>query len=178
MALWFAVLESGVHATIAGVLLGLLTPARPVRGRPVLEELEHALHPVSAYLVVPLFALANAGVDLRGGILGHALGERLTWAVAIGLLVGKTVGITVVVLGARAARLGRLPGDMPARQVPPVAVLAGIGFTVALFIADLAFHDEQLVTDAKVGIFVGSIGAAVLGSLVLAAVTRRPRLPR
>ncbi len=173
LALWFAVLESGVHATLAGVVLGLLTPAGPVRGKPVLEELEHTLHPLSAYLVVPLFALANAGVDLRGGVLGQALRERLTWAVVIGLVVGKSVGVTAAVFGARRARLGTLPAGMPPRQVPPVAVLAGIGFTVALFIADLAFTDERLVTDAKVGIFLGSIAAALLGAATMGAVTRR-----
>jgi Na+:H+ antiporter, NhaA family len=177
-ALWYALLESGVHATLAGVALGLLTPARPVGGRPVLEELEHTLHPFSAYLVVPLFALANAGVDLRGGVLGEALGTRLTWAVALGLVVGKTVGITGAVAGARAARIGALPAGAPPRQVPAVAMLAGIGFTVALFIADLAFTDEQLVLDAKVGIFLGSIGGALLGSVTMWRATRRPRLPR
>lgn len=178
LALWYAVLESGVHATLAGVALGLLTPAGPVRGRPVLENLERGLHPFSAYLVVPLFALANAGVDLRGGVLGQALHERLTWAIAVGLVVGKAVGITGTVFGARATGLGVLPRETPPRQVPPIAVIAGIGFTVALFIADLAFSDERLVTDAKVGIFVGSISGALLGAAAMWRVTRRPPLPR
>jgi Na+:H+ antiporter, NhaA family len=178
LLLWYALLESGVPATLAGVVLGLLTPARPVGGAPVLEELEHALHPFSAYLVVPLFALANAGVDLRGGVLGAALGTRLTWAIALGLVIGKTVGITGAVAGARTARIGALPAGAPARQVPAVGMLAGIGFTVALFIADLAFTDERLVTEAKVGIFLGSVGAAVLGSATMWRLTRRPRLPR
>jgi NhaA family Na+:H+ antiporter len=177
LALWFAVLEAGVHATIAGVVLGLLTPAGPVRGQPVLENLEHALHPISAYLVVPLFALANAGIDLRGGVLGEALHARLTWAVALGLLVGKSVGVAGTVFGARAIRLGALPGDAQPRQVPAVGILAGIGFTVALFIADLAFSEEHLVAEAKVGIFLGSLTAALLGALAMWLGTRRPRLP-
>ncbi len=178
LALWYAVLRCGLHATLAGVALGLLTPARPVRGRPVLENLERGLHPLSAYLVVPVFALANAGVDLRGGVLGAALGARLTWAVALGLIVGKGIGVTGTVLGARAARIGTLPTGARADQVPAVGLLAGIGFTVALFIAAAAFPDERLLTAAKVGIFAGSLGAALLGSTALWWVTRRPPLPR
>jgi len=172
VVIWFAVLESGVHATIAGVALGLLTPAHPVHGRPVLEQLEHLLHPVSAYLVIPLFALANAGVDLRGGILGDALGEPLTWAVALGLVVGKTLGIGGAATIARRLRVGELPGGMPPAQLWPVAALGGIGFTVALFIADLAFTDPALIIQAKVGIFVGSIAAAILGFALLTLLSR------
>jgi Na+:H+ antiporter, NhaA family len=172
LLIWFAILESGVHATIAGVLLGLLTPASPVRGRPVLEQLEHLLHPVSAIVIIPIFAMANAGVDLRGGVLGVALHAPLTWAVAIGLLVGKTIGIAGVTLAARRAGIGTLPTGMPLAQVWPVAALGGIGFTVALFIADLAFEDPNLIIQAKVGIFAGSIAAAVLGCGLLLLTSR------
>jgi NhaA family Na+:H+ antiporter len=167
LVVWFALLESGVHATIAGVALGLLTPAHPVRGRPVLEELEHALHPVSALFVVPLFALANAGVDLRGGALSAAVSSALTWAIIVGLVVGKTFGIAGAALGARRAGVGVLPSDMPPRAVWPVAALGGIGFTVALFITDLAFKDPGLINDAKIGILFGSIIAALLGTGLL-----------
>jgi NhaA family Na+:H+ antiporter len=177
LVIWFAVLESGIHATIAGVALGLMTPAHPVRGKPVLEELERGLHPLSAYLVVPLFALANAGVDLRGGVLGDAAGERLTWAVALGLVIGKTIGIGAATLGARRLGVGELPGGMPPTQIWPVAALGGIGFTVALFIADLAFIDPVLVTQAKVGIFLGSIAAAVLGAALLFTIRSLDKLP-
>jgi len=173
LVIWFAVLESGIHATIAGVALGLMTPAHPVRGRPVLEELEHLLHPVSAYVVIPLFALANAGIDLRGGVLGEAAGERLTWAVALGLIVGKTIGIGTAALGARRFGVGELPSGMPPAQVWPVAALGGIGFTVALFITDLAFTDPVLIIQAKVGIFAGSLAAAALGAALLFTVSRR-----
>jgi Na+:H+ antiporter, NhaA family len=172
LLIWFAILESGVHATIAGVLLGLLTPARPVRGRPVLEQLEHLLHPISAAVIIPIFALANAGVDLRGGVLGIALHAPLTWAVALGLLVGKTLGIAGVTLAARRARIGALPAGMPLAQVWPVAALGGIGFTVALFISDLAFTDPSLIIQAKVGIFAGSLAAAVLGCVLLLLTSR------
>ena len=121
-------LESGVHATIAGVALGLLTPARPVKGRRVLEELEHRLHPWSSFLIIPVFALANAGVDLGSGALGSALGGRSAWAVIIGLVVGKTLGITsFTALGVR-ARAGRLPAGVRFGHVVGAAALAGIGF--------------------------------------------------
>jgi Na+:H+ antiporter, NhaA family len=167
VVVWVALLESGIHATIAGVLLGLLTPARLVRGRPVLEDLEHRLHPLSVFVIVPLFALANAGVDLRGGLLGTALTHRLTWAVAIGLVVGKTLGISGATVAMLRGRVGILPMDMRRTEILPVAALGGIGFTVALFIADLAYPDRVLVDEAKVGIFVGSAAAAVLGAILL-----------
>ncbi len=174
---WVGLLESGIHATIAGVLLGLLTPARPVRGRAVLEDLEHRLHPISAFVIVPLFALANAGVYLRGGALGDALGQRLTWAVAAAMVVGKTLGIAGGTLVMLRSRVGSLPMDMPPREVWPVAALGGIGFTVAMFIADLAYSDQSLINNAKVGIFTGSLVAALLGSFLLRLVGRGAKVP-
>lgn len=161
--LWYALFESGVHATIAGVIAGLLTPAGEVNGRNVLDSLVHRLHPISAFVVLPLFALANAGVNLRGGVLGDALGAPLTWAVAIALVLGKTVGIGSSALVALRLRLGELPSGMRLRELGPIAALGGIGFTVSLFIADLAFEDDLLVDQAKVGIFIGSIAAALIG---------------
>ena len=161
---WFGLLESGVHATLAGVVLGLLTPTGLVRGRRVLADLEHRLHPVSAYVVIPLFALANAGLYLRGGVLSDALTQRLTWAVVIGLVVGKTVGIAGATFALLRTGWVRLPAGMATREVWPLAVLGGIGFTVALFIADLAYTDPALVTQAKVGIFVASALAAAFGA--------------
>jgi NhaA family Na+:H+ antiporter len=167
MVAWYALFESGVHATLVGVALGLLTPAHPVRGRPVLEQLEHALHPISAFFVVPLFALANAGVYLREGALAAAFSSALTWAIVAGLVVGKTFGIAGATFGARRLRIGVLPAEMPAARVWPVAGLGGIGFTVALFIADLAFTEPDLINDAKVGILGASVAAALIGSALL-----------
>ncbi|MFF8101550.1 Na+/H+ antiporter NhaA [Streptomyces sp. NPDC016640] len=165
--IWFATLESGVHATLAGVALGLLTPARPVAGRNVLDDLERSLHPVSAFLVIPIFALANAGVDLRGGALGDPFDQPLTWAIITGLVVGKIIGIggpTYLV-----HRLGGavLPADMHNREILGAAALGGIGFTVSLFITDLAFTDAALIGQAKVGIFAGSAVAALIGVVTL-----------
>lgn len=164
---WLGTYESGIHATIAGVALGLLVPARPFRGRDVHSRLEHMFHPISAYLVVPLFALANAGIYLRDGVLGEALSSEITWAVIAGLVVGKTVGISVSALLALRFGTGTLPEGMRRVQLWGVGALGGIGFTVSLFITDLAFSDLSLVDGAKVGIFVGSIASAILGSILL-----------
>ena len=166
---WFAVHESGVHATIAGVALGLLVPARPIRGRDLLGGLECRLHPVSAFAIVPLFALANAGVAFGGGVLGDALGSTVTWAVAVGLVAGKLVGISLATLLALRAGVGLLPDGMRLRDLPGVAALGGIGFTVSLFVSELAFADPAVTATAKVGIFLGSIAAGLLGTALLLA---------
>jgi NhaA family Na+:H+ antiporter len=176
---WVATFESGVHATLVGVAFGLLTPAHPVAGRDVLRELEHTLHPVSAFLVIPVFALANAGVDLRGGLLGEAFGQQLTWAVIAGLVLGKIIGIAGVTHVVRWRRWGALPADMRAREIIGVAALGGIGFTVSLFIADLAFDTAGLVSQAKVGILTASAASALIGTaLLLLPAPARPKRAR
>ena len=172
---WLATFESGIHATIAGVALGLLVPVRPFRGREVHRTLEHALHPVSAYVVVPLFALANAGIFLRDGVLGEAMSSGITWAVIVGLVIGKVLGISLSTLLALRLGPGRLPEGMRRAQVWGVGALGGIGFTVSLFITDLAFTDGSLIDGAKVGIFLGSIISALAGTaLLLLTRGRRP----
>jgi NhaA family Na+:H+ antiporter len=164
--LWFCTFQSGVHATIAGVVLGLLTPTGVVGGRPVLTQLEDRLHPWSSFVVVPVFALANAGVLLRGDSLSSAASGAVAWAVALGLVVGKPLGI----LGASAlaVRLGAavLPDGIRLRHLSGVALIAGIGFTVSLFVADLAFEGE-LLGEAKVAILTASVVAALGGSLLV-----------
>ena len=175
VAVWVATLESGIHATIAGVALGLLTPAAPVGGRRVLEELEHRLHPLSAFVAVPLFALANAGVYLGGGKLADAATSRLAWAIAIALVVGKLVGISGTIFAGVRARIGVLPAGVDRRAIWGAAALGGIGFTVSLFIAGLAFEGSALEDEAKVGIFAGSIASGALGAAVLSAAPR-PRV--
>jgi NhaA family Na+:H+ antiporter len=193
LALWLAVLQSGVHATIAGVLIGLLvstrTPAGSGEARPYAraldedataervrlarlaasstvsanERMQHSLHPWTSYLVVPLFALANAGVRLDGETLRAAAGSPVTIGVVVALVVGKSVGITGSTLLALRLRLGVLPGRIMRGQLVGGATLAGIGFTVALFIADLAFADPALREQAVVGVLSGSLLAALLG---------------
>jgi NhaA family Na+:H+ antiporter len=170
---WVAVFNSGVHATIAGVALGLLVPARPINGREVLVAIEHRLHPVAAYLVVPLFALANAGVDLGGEVLGEAAGSRLAWAIVAGLVVGKILGVAGAAHLAVRFGWGTLPEGTRFPTVWGLAALAGIGFTVSLFIAGLAYDDPALVNEAKIGILVASAIAGVLGALLLLRAARR-----
>ncbi len=160
--LWLCLYEGGIEPTLAGVALGLITPALPRRGVHVLERLELGLHPVSSFIIIPLFALANAGVILTGGAISDAFESRVTIGIVAGLLVGKFVGI----LGASALavrfRIGRLPDDISLRHVAGVATLGGIGFTVSLFITDLAFRGSQF-SDAKIGVLVASVLAAAIG---------------
>lgn len=171
---WIAVLESGVHATIAGVALALMTPAHPVGGRPVLEELEERIHPWTSFLILPVFALANAGVEIGGDALSDHDGAIAALAVAVGLVVGKLVGITAASLIAVRTGFGVLPAGVDRRGVVGIAALAGIGFTVSLFVATLAFDDPLLTEAAKLGILGGSIVSAALGFAILAPGGRHP----
>jgi len=164
---WAATYQSGVHATIAGVALALLTPARPVAGRAVLEIIEHRLHPITGFVIVPLFALANAGLVLNSETLGDAATSRVALAIATGLVIGKLLGITGAALAGVRLGVGSLPEGVQPRQVWGVAALGGIGFTVSLFIAQLAYDDAALIETAKVGIFAGSIMSALLGIALL-----------
>jgi NhaA family Na+:H+ antiporter len=171
---WLFLHESGIHATLAGVALGLLTPARPVRGQPVLGWLMHRLHPWSSYLVIPLFALANGGVSLRAQDLSAAFDEPLTWAVILGLLVGKTAGVAGVSMLISWAGLGKLPSGVRSLHLLGVSSLAGIGFTVSLFVATLAFAgDAALLAQAKMGIIGGSLASALSGAAILTLAKRR-----
>jgi Na+:H+ antiporter, NhaA family len=170
VALWLCVHEAGVHATIAGVALALLLPtSRGAADGPV-EKLEDALHPWTAFLVVPLFALANAGVELGGSALERALDSPVTLGITTGLVVGKVLGITLFVVLALRLGVAHLPDGLTLGQVVPVAMVAGIGFTVSLFVAELSFAGP-LLADAKVGVLVASLVAAVAGTVAIA--TRR-----
>ena len=206
VAVWVAAFNSGVHATIAGVALGLLAPARPLMAEvdadriadelsadtavdaaevrdisfrlresvSVAERLEDVLHPWTSYVIVPLFALANAGIPLSASALSDAASSSVTLGVTLGLLVGKTVGVTGAVLLAVWLGLARLPAGLRFRHVVGMAGLAGIGFTVSLFITGLAFDDVGLQNEAKTGVLVASVLAAAFGSTVLLrAGTRR-----
>ena len=160
---WWGIAQSGVHATVAGVVLAALTPALPVAGRPVLHELEHRLHPLSAWLVVPLFALANAGVQLDG----VDVGGRLTLAIVVGLLVGKPLGVAGSVLVARRLGLVALPTGLDVRRLWGLGALAGIGFTVSLFVAGLAVDTPAALAEAKVAVLAASTAAALVGVVLL-----------
>jgi NhaA family Na+:H+ antiporter len=152
--------------TIAGVALGLLTPARPRQtgGEPVTERLESALHPWTTFGVVPLFALANAGVAISAGAVRDAVTSAVGGGIVLGLVVGKTVGITAGSWAAVRLGVGRLPEGVSWLQLVPVAALAGIGFTVSLFITGLAFDDPALRETATLAVLVASALAALLGA--------------
>ena len=169
---WVAFLSSGVHATIAGVILGLMTPAHPIKGRHVIEDLEHRLHPWTSMVIVPLFALANAGIVISATILADATASMIFWGVAVGLIVGKVLGIGAGIAVAQKLGWGKVPEGVSSAHVWGVAALGGIGFTVSLFIAELSFESEQLLEYAKIGIFTGSILSALFGVFLL---TRRAR---
>ncbi len=173
LVLWYATHESGIHATIAGVALGLLTPARPFRGRDVMHSIEHTLLPYSSFVIVPLFALANAGVEVTPDALGEAFGGRIAWGVVLGLVVGKFVGISATTLAGWRLGLGRLPAGVNLGHVLGASLLAGIGFTVSLFIAELSFDtDLYLLDQAKIGVLAGSLVAGALGAAFLLVVSR------
>ncbi len=178
VGLWICIHSSGIHATIAGVLLGLLMPARPVRGRLVLESLERRLHPVSSFLVVPLFALANAGVVLSGDALKDAISSRIAWGIVAGLVVGKTLGIFGATALGCGLRVGRLPDGIRLAHIAGVGILAGIGFTVSLFVANLSYTGAQLDA-AKVAIFGASLLAGGVGAIAIRRLSPdRPHLTR
>ena len=196
--LWYAIFESGVHATIAGVIMGLLAPARPlledeeevellkmenideVRTQslsrlafqiketvPVTERLQNLLHPLTGFIILPLFALANAGVVLSTDAIGDAVSSGITQGIVVGLVVGKIVGITLFTLLAVKIGLCTLPPGTTKRHIAGIASIAGIGFTVSMFISGLAFDNAILEDEAKIGILFASIVAAIIGTLIL-----------
>jgi NhaA family Na+:H+ antiporter len=216
LVIWYLTLESGVHATLAGVALGFLTPAYPLygprdfdgRARAILDQypaedtndpetqehadhetllladiaseavsplirMEHRLVGWSSFVIVPLFALANAGVDFRNVSITDALVSPVALGVAVGLFLGKIIGISLASYGAVRFNLGRLPPGTTWAHVFGLSAVAGIGFTVSLFVAGLAFTDPLLTNLAKVGIFSGSIVSGIVGSIILARVGRR-----
>jgi NhaA family Na+:H+ antiporter len=176
VVLWVCVLKSGVHATLAGVATGLMIPhvnkkndiPDEIEHSP-LESLEHTLHPWVAYAILPLFAFANAGLVL-GGLKPADMLAALPVGIAIGLVVGKPIGIVGAALGMRALGWARFPAGMDLRAMLGLGVLCGIGFTMSLFIASLAYRDPLLYDEAVLGVLGASVIAAVLGYLWLRAV--------
>jgi NhaA family Na+:H+ antiporter len=212
---WLAMLKSGIHATLAGIVLGALTPLKPriskesflttsdqLQGRyraaldhedeertemllgqfedlsrateSPLERAERMVHPWVTLVVLPLFALANAGVELSSEVLRSALSSPITLGIVIGLVAGKTAGIAGFSWLAVRLKMAVLPSRVAWPQLLGMAAVAGVGFTVSLFIAGLAFSDERTMAEAKVGILAGSIGAALLGYGVLRLVSKAP----
>ncbi len=178
-ALWVAVLMSGVHATIAGVLAAMTIPIRMTPGTPdaadsPLHRLEHALHPWSAYFIVPVFGFANAGVDLRGAGL-EALIAPLPLAIAAGLVLGKQAGIFGSIWLCVRTGLTPMPRGATWAQIYGLSLLCGIGFTMSLFIGALAFPASPLLIEqAKLGILSGSLASALAGYALLRLAPQHP----
>jgi Na+:H+ antiporter, NhaA family len=172
VVLWFCTTKAGISAALIGAVLGFITPARSTSERHVLHEVEAPLHLAASFLVVPVFALGNAGIVLGPDELADAASSPITWGVVTGLVVGKIVGIVGVTMIAPRLRLGRLPAGVEFRDVLAIGAVAGIGFTVSLFVAELAFGGERLA-DAKLGILGGSLVAALLGATMLLWTQRR-----
>ena len=176
IVLWFCVLNTGIHATIAGVLAALTIPLRRADGNSMLEKLEHGLAPWSAYLVVPIFGFANAGVSLDGIGLNNLL-DPLPIAIAAGLVVGKQVGIFSAIFICDKTGFAPRPDHASWQEIWGITILCGIGFTMSLFIGLLAFPGNQMLIDeAKIGILTGSAISAVLGYAVLRLSTEHPDL--
>ncbi len=163
--LWICVLKSGVHATLAGVVAALFVPIATGEERP-LERLEHALHPWAAFLILPIFAFANAGVSFAGAGLDASLAP-LSLGIAAGLVIGKQLGIFGACWLAVKAGWARLPEGVGFRHVYGLSCLAGIGFTMSLFIGNLAFADPQQIAAVKFGVLGGSLVSAITGIVVL-----------
>jgi Na+:H+ antiporter, NhaA family len=169
--LWVCVLKSGVHATLAGVAVAFAIPLGDAEESSPLQNLEHALHPWVAYSILPLFAFANAGVPLGGLNFGDVL-SPIPLGIALGLFLGKQVGVFAV--SAIAIRLGvaRMPDGAGWSQIYGVALLTGIGFTMSLFIGTLAFDEALHLIELRIGVLAGSLLSAVAGYVVLAAAGR------
>lgn len=218
VAAWLAMHESGVHPTIAGVAMGLLTPSQPYaegdtledsaaelvaafqagrarasragdeqsraalralenlsrETRSPLDRLEHALHPWSSYAIVPMFALANAGIAIDGDVVHDAAHSPVAAGVALGLIAGKPLGIVLFSWLAVRAGIAVLPNGVRWPQLAGAATVAGVGFTVSLFISGLAFSDPALADEARIGILGGSALMAVAGFAVLRTVLTAP----
>ena len=194
---WLATFESGIHATIAGVVFGLLAPARPIapaelakewsldlsdeptadelRNLAVLanesvspaERIEHLLHPLTSFVIVPLFALANAGVEIRSGAFDAPGATAVALGVSLGLVIGKLVGVFAASWLAVRFGLASMATGATWPAIAGIAATAGIGFTVSLFVTGLAFEDPALADAAKLAILAASLVAAVVGAVIL-----------
>lgn len=175
---WACVLQSGVHATLAGTVVGLCVPLKSSHGdeRSLAKRCIHTLHPWVAFAIMPAFAFANAGVSLAG-LSWQTIAAPVTLGVALGLFIGKQVGVMAAVALARITGIARLPEGAGWAATYGVAVLTGIGFTMSLFIGSLAFPGAEHIVEMRLGVIGGSILSALSGLLVLAIVTRRRVAP-
>jgi NhaA family Na+:H+ antiporter len=182
--LWYGLYRTGIHPTLAGVILGLLTPSRVKENTDLediddgsvsyIEYLQVKLHPYSSLFIVPIFALANTGVVITGESLRAATSSVIAWGIFVGLVIGKPLGVVVAAITASKSRIADLPEDAPIGKIIATGSAAGIGFTVALFIADLAFENQDLQNIAVVAIIAASIVSALLSTLIFKAYRSNP----
>lgn len=167
VALWYCLLKSGIHPTIGGVLLAFAIPFHETPGKPNISyKLQHALHRPVAFFIVPLFALANTAIVLPADIAGSLFSANALGIMA-GLVVGKFIGIGGFTIGLVKLHIGKLPTDITPRMMAGTAMLGGIGFTMSIFIANLAFTDAAFITASKLSILLASVIAATAGYTVL-----------
>ncbi len=182
--LWYGLYRTGVHPTLAGVILGLLTPTFEKAESDLediddgsisyIEYLQAKLHPYSSVVIVPIFALANTGVVITEKSLSDALTSVVAWGIFLGLVIGKPLGVVVAAVAASKARIADLPQDAPTGKLVATGSAAGIGFTVALFIADLAFDTQELQDIAVVAVIAASIVSAVISTVIFKAYRSSP----
>ncbi|RYG92347.1 Na+/H+ antiporter NhaA [Loktanella sp. IMCC34160] len=174
--MWFLVLKSGVHATLAGVITAFTIPLKDKYGKSPLHALEHGLTPYVLYGIVPIFAFANAGVVLTGISLSDLLAP-LPLGIALGLIVGKQIGVFGVTFAMVKLGMARLPHGANWMHIYGIACLAGIGFTMSLFIGGLSFADPALMNEVRLGVLSGSLVSAVIGFAVLMLASRTAAAP-
>jgi NhaA family Na+:H+ antiporter len=200
-ALWLSLYKTGIHPTIAGVIMGLLTPASPLIQRQFIDQeeltnletidhvkesqkivkgsistvewLEHSIHPWSSYLIVPLFAFTNSGIEISKSSIQGAINAPLFWAVVVGLVLGKPLGIFISALAVKKFDIGDLPTGANLKEIFATGIAAGIGFTVAIFISKLAFEDVLRQEQAILGVLCASLISGILSLTLFNLSTRK-----
>jgi NhaA family Na+:H+ antiporter len=185
LLLWYGLYRTGVHPTLAGVILGLLTPSNVKEDSDLediddgsisyIEYLQVKLHPYSSLIIVPIFAMANTGVVITEDSLRAATSSVIAWGIFLGLVIGKPLGVLALALAASKARIADLPENANIGKLVATGSAAGIGFTVALFIADLAFENQELQNIAVVAVIAASIVSALLSTLIFKAYRSNPK---
>jgi NhaA family Na+:H+ antiporter len=176
LSLWYCAYRFGIHPTIAGVILGLLTP-NITRTKSnlsdsedgsvsVIEYLEHKLHPISSYLIVPIFAFANTGVEVSSKSINSAVNSVIAWGIFFGLVIGKPLGVLLATMAARKIKIAEYPQGARNLDLIATGSAAGIGFTVAIFIARLAFDSPEIVNLAIFSVIVGSVVSGLISLLI------------
>ena len=181
--LWFSFYKTGVHPTLAGVIIGLMTPNILHRGTKVedvedgsvsvIEWLEHKFHPISTFLVVPIFAFANTGVVITSESINGASQSLIAWGIFFGLVIGKPLGVLIASIAAKRSKLADFPEGATNSSIMATGSAAGIGFTVAIFIADLAFDDAQTQDIAVLAVIVASVVSALLSIALFKLLARK-----